>query len=183
MALDEMLGSDLDSLRSHDPGAFGQVSEKYRSVVFATAYRILGDHSAAEDITQETFLRAFGARQGFRGESEVGWWLTRVASNLALNRSIRNREVPHDIPDQAHPHDLQFEVELSAQTGALRAAVAKLPETLRVPLILFEYQDYSCAEIAARLDLTEGAVRVRLLRARRDLAKSLTAWSDTPARI
>jgi RNA polymerase sigma-70 factor (ECF subfamily) len=168
---------DFELLRASDAQQFGGVFQRYREAVYSTAYAIVRDRAAAEDVTQETFLRAFQARNEFRGDSRVGWWLTRVATNLALNRVTRSRETPAELPDVEDRGDLQAEVETHVKCEALRQAVAALPESLREPLVLFEYEGRSCHEIGERLGLTSPAVRVRLLRARRALATALNAWA------
>jgi RNA polymerase sigma-70 factor (ECF subfamily) len=101
----------------------------------------------------------------------------RVATNVAINQVMRNREFPNPIPDKADESDLPRLVEQMAMSEALRVAIDQLPPTLGRPLVMSEFEGIESAEIAKRLGISPGAVRVRLLRARRQLAEEMMAWN------
>jgi len=173
----EQVDDDLVLLRSDDPHDFEVLWSRHEEALERVARSILNDPGAAEEIVQETCYRAYKTRHDFRGDSEVGWWLRRMTTNLALNRVTRNHEVPGDLPERAMPGDLEHEVEMLVESEALKAAIADLPEHLRHPLLLHEFAGRSCAQIGEQLGISPGAVRVRLFRARRALAEALAGWA------
>src|SRR5262245_27666188 len=89
----------LDAARAGDENAFAQIVEDYRAEIHAHCYRMLGSLHEAEDALQDTFLRAWRGRDGFRGRSTLGTWLYRIATNACLNviaRRPKGRALPTD---------------------------------------------------------------------------------------
>jgi len=173
----EPLPIDKQHAQSRTPDDFVKLAKLHRNLVFSVALRIVRNRHVAEDVTQETMFRAFKAWPQFRGESDPRTWLARVATNVAINQVMRNREFPDLIPDRADESDLHREVEQMAMSKALRAAIDQLPPLLRRPLVMFEYEGIGCGEIAKRLGISPGSVRVRLLRARRQLTEEMLSWT------
>lgn len=159
------------------PDDFGELARLHRNLVFSVALRIVRNRHVAEDVTQEALYRAFKAWPHFRGECEPRAWLAKVATNVAVNHVGRNREFPDAISDRADESDLAGQVERMAMSQALQGAIENLPPTLRRPLLMFEYEGIGCGEIANRLGILPGAVRVRLLRARRQLTQEMLEWN------
>jgi RNA polymerase sigma-70 factor (ECF subfamily) len=148
------------------------------------------DPSEAEDLAQETFVRAYQALPRFRGESSFQTWLYRIASNLAIDASRRRRRLPwqtlslgEPLNDDASPlewdladGDARTPVEEVA-SGALRehvwSALAELPDKLRPMVILYDLQGLSYSEIAQLLGCPLGTVKSRLFHARCQLRDKL----------
>lgn len=162
----------LSSEGTPDLVAFEQLVAEYGDRVFGIALRVTGSPSDAEEVMQEAFLLAFRSWSTFRGESAPTTWLYRIAVNAALTR-VRAR---HDV-ELLSEHDESVEVaDWSADAvqavlrGELReqieAGITRLPEELRVTLVLRDVEGLSTAETAAALELSEGAVKSRLHRAR-----------------
>src|SRR5262245_63920383 len=87
----------LDAARAGDESAFARIVEDYRAVIHAHCYRMLGSVQDAEDALQDTFLRAWRGRGGFRGRSTLGTWLYRIATNACLDiiaRRSKGRALP-----------------------------------------------------------------------------------------
>ena len=162
--------------QSHTPEDFVEMAKLHWNLVFSVVLRIVRNHQVAEDVTQEAMFRAFKAWPHFRGECDPRAWLARIATNVAINQVMRNREFPDPIPDRADESDLPRQVEQVAMSEALLVAIDQLPPILRRPLVMFEYEGIGCAEIAKRLGISSGAVRVRLLRARRQLGHEMLSW-------
>ncbi len=142
--------------------------ERYRAPICAYLYSLLGDWEMSYDLTQETFLKAFKARGQLLGVENQRAWLYRVASNLAFNAMKRKRRflwLPWMNSDSgALPQpDAQERV---AEASAVEQAMAALSPDYRAPLLLFSYYNFSIREVAQSLELSEGAVKVRLHRAR-----------------
>jgi RNA polymerase sigma-70 factor (ECF subfamily) len=150
----------------------GLVAE-YGDRVYAITLRITGSPEEAEDATQDTFLSAFRNRDRFRSESNVGSWLYRIAINAAL-QIVRKRRPVEPLEStgysSAHVPDWSAELfqrlELSELRTALEQGIALLPEDARVALVLRDVEQFSTAETAEILEITEPAVKSRLRRAR-----------------
>lgn len=173
----EPLPIDNGQGQARAPEDFVELAKLHRNLVFSVALRIVRNRHIAEDVTQEALFRAFRGWPQFRGECEPRAWLASVATNVAINHVMRNREFPDPIPDRADESDLSRLVEQMAMSKALRVAIDQLPPLLRRPLVMFEYEGIGCGEIAKRLGISPGAVRVRLLRARRQLTEEMLSWS------
>lgn len=169
----------LARLKAGDTKAFEVLVVIYQHRVFGIALRMLGNRAEAEDIAQETFLRAHRAVGEFRGESRLGTWLYAIASRLCLNRiasAPRRLERPGDaalLQLPAATPDAAGVLERSELEAALQQAIAALPEERRIVVILRDIEGLSYEEIAAALDLEPGTVRSRLHRARTDLKAKL----------
>lgn len=161
---------------STDLAAFGELVRRHQTFVHGAAMRIVRDPVLAEDLAQEAFVRAFKARDRFRGDSAVRTWLYRIATNLALNAVTRTRERP--VLTEEHlvrstspgPAD---EVIDADQRAWVRDAVARLADHYRVPLVLCEYEAMSYEAIAQRLGLPLNTVRTRIHRARGELRRMM----------
>ena len=139
--------------------------------------RVVRNPSIAEELAQDTFLRAFRALDGFRGDSQVRSWLYRIATNLAKNAVTRRKEFPTDkgldLPVYTHQ---TARLETHAMSIDLRAAIDRLPDKLKEPLVLREFEELSYEEIAEKTDTPLNTVRTRILRARRALRSDMEEW-------
>jgi RNA polymerase sigma-70 factor (ECF subfamily) len=162
--------------------AFEEVVRRYQRRVYATALRIVRRHDLADDVTQETFLRAHRALGTYDRGRPFGPWICRIAANLAINhvRSPEAREEPLDgVLDAsaapAHEGPLSAVLEAEART-MLEAAVGRLPPDQRAVFVLRAHDEMSYAEIAEALGLSIGTVMSRLSRAREKLRAALAGY-------
>jgi RNA polymerase sigma-70 factor (ECF subfamily) len=149
--------------------------EQHVDRIFRLALRMTGNAELAEDLTQDIFLRAFDRLHQFRGDSGLGTWLHRVAISVILNaikkrRTTASREVPLDATAPAASNSGAIEMDVRDR---VRAAVAQLPEELRVVVLLYDVEGYQHNEIADMLGISAGACRMRLLRAHQMLRTML----------
>lgn len=171
--------SDLELLRAAGDRleAFGELIRRHQDFVYGAAKRIVRNRAIAEEITHEAFLRAFRARDDFRGDASVRSWLYRIATNLAKNEVTRRKEWPTDRDlDQPVETDPGRRLQTEELVIDVRAAIEQLPEKLRRPLIMREYDEMSYAEIADATGLPLNTVRTRIRRARRALRPYLEDW-------
>ncbi len=169
--------TELVELSQTELEAFGELVRRHQDFVYGAALRIVRNPVMAQDLAQEAFVRAHRALPGFRGQAQVRSWLYRIATNLALNAVQRRKEYPSDeIPDQPSRRDPAVATESSALRRELEEAIAALPDKLRSPLVLREFEGMSYQEIADALDLPLNTVRTRILRARRALRDRMEAW-------
>jgi RNA polymerase sigma-70 factor, ECF subfamily len=162
----------LSSEGTPDLVAFEQLVAEYGDRVFGIALRVTGSPADAEEVMQEAFLQAFRSWSTFRGEAAPTTWLYRIAVNAALMR-VRARpavELLSEREEGVEVADWSADAADSVLRGELReqieAGITRLPEELRVTLILRDVEGLSTAETAAALELSEPAVKSRLHRAR-----------------
>jgi RNA polymerase sigma-70 factor, ECF subfamily len=155
------------------------------------ALKMLGNEPDAEDVLQNTFLKAFQHIREFEGRSKLSTWLYRIASNEAL-MMIRKRRPETTFTDTIKEQDedqisdpVQFtdwcclpeDEYLSTESrAALDRAVQRLPETLRIVFVLRDIEALSIQEASQALGLSETAVKTRLLRARLRLREELSSY-------
>ena len=166
--------------RDGDVNAFGELVQRYQASVFSVCYRLLGDTAEAEDLAQESFLRAFRRLGSYDDTRPFGPWMRRVAANLSLNVLAQRRPAAAELDDEADevPGDLQDTPELAGdraeQARKVRDGLLRLPAHYRAVIELRHYQEMSYDEMAVELGISLGEVRTRLFRARRQMAKWLT---------
>jgi RNA polymerase sigma-70 factor (ECF subfamily) len=163
-----------------DEDAFEQLVRAHQRYVFNLAYRVLGDRNEAEDVAQETFVRAWRGLPSFRAECRFTTWLYRIARNVCLNRLPRLeaelRQTEELSQPLASPDPAPDEVVGARERQALlHSELARLPERYRLVLTLRYLQGFSYAEIADVLSLPLGTVKTHLHRGREALAARLTA--------
>ncbi len=150
-----------------NPGAdrFHAMYQQYAALVYSIAYSYMHNREDAEDMTEEAFVRLFEHGTDFSGEVQARAWLVTVTRNLCLNelkrhsRTCRSDELPEQLQAADSP-------QRSAELRAVMAAVMRLPEEYRLPLLLFAVEGYSVRETAEILRLNESTVRTRVARAR-----------------
>jgi len=162
-------GADTDEAallarcRAGDHVAFRLLLERHHQQVYRTAYALTTDADEAADITQETFLKAWRALPGFRGDAALGTWLTRLALNTARDGLRRRRtratlDTLRGVPGRAHDDPAGA----VADSDELQRALGQLSAQAREVVALRYGRDLSLSEIAALLDCPEGTVKSRL---------------------
>lgn len=172
---------DLPAVRDaqRDRAAFGDLYRRYLDRVYGYAFYLLGDHHDAEDVTERTFLSALKGIHTFRDEgASFRAWLFRIAHNNAANalraRRRRSTEPLDDSPEPAAAaSDPAGLVAQADELRRVRRALATLPEERRQVILLRFVDGLSSREIGAVLGRSQGAARVLLHRALRDLAQRL----------
>jgi RNA polymerase sigma-70 factor, ECF subfamily len=165
-----------------DEAAFGVLYERHRTPVFRFAYRLLGAVSAAEDVTQDSFLAVVKKPELFDyTRASLRTYMCGVARNLAF-RVMRRQGVETmvdevlDTPNtEAEPQPLRRLLDDERAEG-VRSAIMELPPLQREALILFEYHEMSLVDIAAVTETNVGTIKARLHRARERLKRRLQPW-------
>ncbi len=158
----------LTQAQKGDPEAFAQLCEAHRGRIWRTVSSVVRRKSDAEDLSQETLIKAWQAIGGYRGEASLGSWLTRIALNTAhdhqksawIRRVFLWKEDRPDEPDGAAP--LHEQTERAETQRTVRAAVAKLGAKERTPIHLIYFEEYSIAEVARLEGVPESTVRSRV---------------------
>ena len=175
--------------RAGDRAAFRAIMTRCNQRLFRVARAVVRDEAEAEDVLQEAYLRAFAAIAGFRGESGVATWLTRIVLNEAHGR-LRRRKTTVDLdqveaaqetaqvlnfPGMTKSEDPEADAARAQIRRILERAVDALPEPFRLVFILREVEDLSVEETASHLNLKVETVKTRLHRARKRLRDALDA--------
>ena len=159
------MGGDLDS--------FNQLVLRWERPIYALAYRVIGREEDARDVAQETFLRAFRALSGFKGQAKFSSWLYRITLNLCRDWIRKERRTPVsqapegidiiELAGEATPTEtIEQLVGRNQLSKAVSRAMASLPEDQRTAIILKEYHGLTFQEIADMLDCPLSTVKTRL---------------------
>jgi RNA polymerase sigma-70 factor (ECF subfamily) len=152
-----------------DAAAFGVLVERYRAMLVGYVAGLLGTREDAEELAQETFLRAWQQAPLLRDPAAVSGWLRRIAHNLAMTRLRSPRPVPlveHALPCAEAPgHE--------DRCGAVLAAVGRLSQPHQEVIAKKHFGGYTLQQIAGQLGIPEGTVRSRLARAYGELREML----------
>jgi len=184
----------VEAVRSGDTEEFRTLVERHKRRLYAVILRLVGDPHQAEELAQETFVRAFRALKEFRRESSFGTWLTQIGIHAARDRmrSARRRSmVSIDVPREAHRPKLElvdrspaadpaFEVEAEEERCLMRSALASLPPEYREVLVLKHFEGWAYGEIASVTGDSVGTLKVRAYRARQLLRERLTELGWVP---
>jgi len=183
----EQLDEDLVlRVQQGDKSAFDLLVIKYQHRIIQLVNRYVKDPSEAQDVAQEAFIKAYRALGNFRGDSAFYTWLYRIAINTAKNylvsRSRRSSDYQVDIQDaealenapqlqgMETPERLLLNQEI---IDTIKTAIDKLPEEMRIAIMLREFEGMSYEEIAEAMDCPVGTVRSRIFRAREAIDNKL----------
>jgi RNA polymerase sigma-70 factor, ECF subfamily len=165
-----------------DQSAWDLIVGQYWRKVFNVAYKFVGKHDEAEDLTQDIFLKLFKSIGTFDRRANFQTWLISVSRNLCIDhyRSVRkerqtiNRDVDAiDLSVISHDQSQLEALEQRDRVALLQRALAALPATLRKAVLMRDLQELSYHEIAKALDLPEGTVKSRINRGRTELARQI----------
>lgn len=177
------MGGDMDS--------FNQLVLRWERPIYALAYRVIGREEDARDVCQETFLRAYRALPGFKGQAKFSSWLYRIALNLCRDWIRRERRTPVaqapegvdliELASEATPSESIEDLVARREIGrAVARAMADLPNEQRTAIILKEYHGLTFQEIADLLDCPLSTVKTRLYQGLTVLRRQL-ARPDIPS--
>ena len=162
------------------PDAFGDLVRATYDDTYSLALRLVGNPEDAQDVAQDTYLRAFRAIGRFRGEASIVTWLYRITTNCATTLIARRRRVNHErlsdedaVVDDCPEHDPQLRVDAAELRERVIVALSALPMKLRSVIVLRDIYDLSHDAIARQLGISESAAKVRLHRARQKLRAAL----------
>lgn len=184
---DELDVQDMSRLAAGHDAALNELMERHGEKLFHYLVRSLQNEDDAADLAQETFVKVYQSRARFDPSQKFSTWLYAIASNLVRDRyrwRSRHPQVSLDAESDATGDSFRDSlpgsgpspnesVQVEERAKAVRVAVAALPEELRQPLILAEYEERSHAEIGAILGCSAKAVETRIYRARQQLRASL----------
>jgi RNA polymerase sigma-70 factor (ECF subfamily) len=167
-----------------DMAAFERLVEKHQALVAGTVGRMLGDNSEVEDVAQQVFVRVWKSAKRYVPRAKFTTWLLQITRNLVFNELRRRKRHPVT-PLQTQPEGEEMQLKDERGSGpdaslleaelrrAIEAAIADLPETQRLAVVLRRYEELSYEQIAEVLEQTVPAVKSLLFRARTELRERL----------
>jgi RNA polymerase sigma factor (sigma-70 family) len=167
--------------RRGDRRAFGDIVERYKTLICSVAYSACGHLARSEDLAQETFVAAWRQLADLREPQHLKAWLCGIARRLAANDARRETRrggpaVPLDtVAEPVSADDPAARLISDEEEALLWRSLARMPETVREPMVLFYRQENSIADVAESLELSEDAVKQRLSRGRAMLRDELAA--------
>ena len=184
-------GELIARILAGDMHALEAMMRRYNRALYRTARAILRDDAEAEDVVQETYVRAYSALADFRGDSKLSTWLVRIAANEALMRRRKRGRRADVVPMDGAAAGEAKEDPMSAETGPeenaqrsearrlLERRIDALPDDYRAVFVLRAVEELSVEETAAALGIPEATVRTRHFRARGLLRESLARDIDS----
>lgn len=169
-------GDLVGRVRAGDLEAYGDLVERYQSSVFGVCYRLMGERQAAEDMSQEAFLRGYDRLDTFDADRPFGPWIRQVAANLCLNELKRARLLTVPILEETDrrtssplrgPEQTQLQRE---HRQTVQEAIQDLPANYRAAIELRHFHDMSYRDIGRAMGWSEGEVKTNLYRARQELS-------------
>jgi RNA polymerase sigma factor (sigma-70 family) len=172
-----------------DQVAWEEIVRRHWRKVFNLAYKFVGRHDEAEDLTQDIFLKIFRALHTFDRRANFQTWLISISRNLCIDhyRSVRKeretmaRDIDaSDLMPASRERGPHGELEQIDLRHLIKLALAELPEALRQAVVMRDLKEYSYQEIADELGLPEGTVKSRINRGRLELARQLRRLQSRP---
>ena len=159
----------LERCRRKESSACRELYDQYARAMFNISLRIVNDKDEAEDILQESFIKAFSDMTRFNSLPEFGGWLKRVVVNHSLD--IIRKKKPNFVPleDAEFTESSEKEEDIQYDINEVMSCVQLLPHGFRVILTLFLFEDYSHKEIALMLNISEGTSKSQYNRAKNKL--------------
>lgn len=181
---------DLEALRRKDKSAFALLVSKNSDPIYRLALKMTGNPQDAEDVLQETFIKAFNYIESFEGRSKISTWLYRIAANESLMLLRKRKDGLVDIDESLETDDgelvpiqivdwccLPEKELLSAESrDFFRKAAENLSDSNRAAFLLRDVEGLSTKEAAEALEISESALKVRLMRARMELREALSGY-------
>jgi RNA polymerase sigma-70 factor (ECF subfamily) len=160
----------LERVRDGDTSGAGELFERYAPALLRFTARLLSDRGAAEEVTQEVFVKVISRAHQYDGRAEVSSWLFAIAANACRDRRRRERRasiVPLEAvaEPRARGEGIEASIDSRQRRAAVRKALAELSDEQREALVLARYHGMPYVEIAETLGISVGAVKTRIFRA------------------
>lgn len=163
----------IEKVKKGQTQYFSYIVEKYQDVVFSIALKVLRNRDDAEEMAQESFIKAYKSLHTFKGKSKFSTWLYRITYNNCISE-IRKRKMHFTSTDDIEVRDDESEINLDGipeenRAKYVKAALEKLPEEEYTLVLLYYFEDQSIEEISKVTGLTDSNTKVKLHRARKKL--------------
>lgn len=171
----------IDKVLQGDANAFAFLIDKYKNMAYTLAIKIVKNHEDAEEVAQDSFLKAYQKMDSFQGKSKFSTWLYTIVYRNAITKVRKKRVETSDIDDYVinnHTEGKEFPQLEALKNGEqqkyVRQAIDRLPEKDAILITLFYMNENSVEEIEQITDLTQSNIKVKLFRARKKLNTELS---------
>ncbi|MBT8290534.1 MAG: RNA polymerase sigma factor [Muriicola sp.] len=159
-----------------DHVAYGVLVDRYKYLIFTLACRLLKNKEDAEEIAQDTFVKAFEALETFKGDAKFSSWLYRIAYRKSLDRIKQNKRQPFlksidddGVRELKASGSILEAIDRKERSELLKATIDRLPEIDSALVTLYYYEQLTIREISEIMDMSQNAIKVRLFRSRKQL--------------
>jgi RNA polymerase sigma-70 factor (ECF subfamily) len=166
--------------------AFATLVERYQNLVFSIGLKLIGNADDAEDVAQESFVKAYHALKTFKGDAKFSTWIYRIAYNTALDFIKKHKkQLLNKSLTQASEKELEIKEETpqkdeeAYKKNMIKMAIAKLPSDQQLIISLYYFEELSLKEITEVTQLSESNVKVKLFRARKKLHQVLQKYQHS----
>ncbi|MEY8848904.1 RNA polymerase sigma factor [Psychroserpens sp. XS_ASV72] len=170
----------INQVINGDTNAFAVLVDRYKDLVFTLAMRMLKNREEAEEVAQDTFVKSFQKLDRFKGDSKFSTWLYRVAYNTCLDRIKKNKKHLNDVEiNEFTAHQVRAldnildSIEEKEKSEIIIACINNLPSEESFLLTLYYFDELSLDEISTIVGINSNAIKVKLFRTRKKLAKLL----------
>lgn len=167
----------IEKVIEGDTKAFAYLVDKYKSLVFTLIYRIVKSKEEAEEVSQDTFVKAYNSLSRFKGDSKFSTWIYRIAYNSSLDSLKKNKKHIKDIPIEGVAEnqigiidDTLSRMEETERETAIKRCLNKLPSDESFLLTLYYYEDLTVKDISEVLGMSNSNTKIKLYRSRKRLA-------------
>ena len=172
----------INQIMDGDTSAFSVLVESYKDLVFTLALRMLKNKEEAEEVAQDTFVKAYKSLSKFKGDSKFSTWIYRVAYNTCLDRIKKNRKYLNNVEiNEFTVHQVKTidnaldRIEIAERNEAIQHCIERLPSEDGFLLTLYYFDDLSLDEISKVVGINTNSIKVKLFRCRKKLASILKA--------
>jgi RNA polymerase sigma factor (sigma-70 family) len=163
----------IEKVIAGQTNAFSYIVEKYRDIVFSIALKVLRNRDDAEEMAQESFIKAYKSLHTFKGNAKFSTWLYRITYNTCISE-VRKRKIIYTSTDEVEIRDEAEEMNLDGipeenRARAIKEAMDQLPEDEYTLVLLYYFEEQSIDEISKVANLSESNTKVKLYRARKKL--------------
>lgn len=163
----------IEKVKKGQSNYFSYIVEKYQDIVFSISLKVLKNREDAEEMAQESFIKAYKSLHSFKGKAKFSTWLYRITYNTCISE-VRKKKVHFTSTDDVQIQDESEEINLDGfpeekRAKAIKEAMSKLPEDEYTLVLLFYFEEQSIEEIAKITKLSVSNTKVKLFRARKKL--------------
>lgn len=163
----------IEKVLNGQTGYFSNIVEKYQDIVFSIALKVLKNREDAEEMAQESFIKAYKSLHTFKGTAKFSTWLYRIVYNTCISEVRKKKQYfvsTDDVQIEDETEELQLDgIPEENRAKCVKAALEKLPEDEYTLILLYYFEDQSVEEISKVTRLSESNVKVKLFRARKRL--------------
>lgn len=168
----------IEKVKAGQSNYFSYIVEKYQDIVFSIALKVLKNRADAEEMAQESFIKAYKSINSFKGSAKFSTWLYRITYNNCISE-VRKRKIHFTSTDDVEIKDETTEINLDGipeenRSEAIKKALDQLPEEEYTLILLYYFEDQSIEEISKVTKLSESNTKVKLYRARKKLYSILS---------